>query len=119
MVKWLPWLPCKRDFNNSTVLETYKDIPNTLPSLKLLEQRIHELVGGGGGGPLNSPLDNVVGSKRLRSGRVKIRDTCMTLLSYRDSCEEMNVHVWQTLFNYTKCYSVTVESDKFEINEIE
>ena len=28
--------------------------------------------GGGGGGQLNPPLDNVVGSKRLRSGRVKV-----------------------------------------------
>ena len=48
---------------------------NTLPSLKLLQQGVHELVrwggGGGGGFPLNPPLDNVVGSKRLRSGRVK------------------------------------------------
>ena len=45
------------------------DIPNTLPSLKLLEQKVHQLVGGGGGG---YPFDNVVGSKRLRSGRVKL-----------------------------------------------
>ena len=44
VVEWLSWLPCKRDFINSTVLETYEDIPNTLPSLKLLEQRVHELV---------------------------------------------------------------------------
>ena len=69
VVEWLSWLPCKRDFIISTVLETYKDIPNTLPSLKLLEQRVHELVGGGGV-PLNPALDSVVGSKRLRSGRV-------------------------------------------------
>ena len=71
MVEWLSWLPCKRDFINSTILETWKDIPNTLPSLKLLEQKVHELVGG----PLNPPppsLDNAVGSKRLRSGRVNI-----------------------------------------------
>ena len=67
VVEWLSWLPYKPDFINSTILETWEDIPNTLPSLKLLEQRVHELVGGA----LNPPLDNVVGSKRLRSGRVK------------------------------------------------
>ena len=49
VVEWLSWLPCKRDFINSTILETYKDIPKTLPSLKLLKKRAHELVGGGGG----------------------------------------------------------------------
>ena len=58
MVEWLSWLPCKRDFINFTILETYEDIPNTLPSLKLLEQRVRELV----------REQNVVGSKRLRSG---------------------------------------------------
>ena len=31
---------------HSTILETQKDIPNTLPSLKLLKQRVHELVRG-------------------------------------------------------------------------
>ena len=69
VVEWLSWLPCKRDFTNSSILETQKNIPNILPSLKLLEQRVHELVGG----PLNPPppLDNIVGSKRLTSGRVK------------------------------------------------
>ena len=62
MVEWLSWLPRKRDFINSTILEIWKDIPNTLPSLKLLEQRVHELEGG----PLTPPppLDN----KRFRSG---------------------------------------------------
>ena len=45
VVEWLSWLPYKRDFINSTILETYGDIPNTLPSLKLLERRVHELVG--------------------------------------------------------------------------
>ena len=67
VVEWLSRLPCKRDFINSTILETWKDIPYTLLSLKLFEQRVHELVGG----PLNPPLDNVVESKRLRSGRVQ------------------------------------------------
>ena len=46
VVEWLSWLPCKRDFINSIISKTYEDIPNTLPSLKLLEQRVHELVGG-------------------------------------------------------------------------
>ena len=35
--------------------------------MKLLEQRVHELVGGS----TEPPLDNVVGSKRLGSRRVK------------------------------------------------
>ena len=64
VVEWLSWLPCKRDFINSNILETQKDIPNTLPSLKLLEQRVHELVVG----QLNPPpLDNVTlwGAKGL------------------------------------------------------
>ena len=39
----------QRNFINVTILETWKDIPKILPSLKLLEQRVHELVGG----PLN------------------------------------------------------------------
>ena len=30
----------------ATILETMKDRPNTLPSLRLLEQRVHELVRG-------------------------------------------------------------------------
>ena len=46
VVKWLSWLLCERDFINPTILETYEDIPNTLPSLKVLEQRVHKLVGG-------------------------------------------------------------------------
>ena len=46
MVEWLSWLPRKSDFVNSTILETQKDIPDTPPSLKLLEQKVHELVGG-------------------------------------------------------------------------
>ena len=65
MVEWLSWLPRKSDFINSTILETQKDIPNTPPSLKLLEQKVHELVVN-----TPAPLDNVVGSKRLTSGRV-------------------------------------------------
>ena len=71
VVEWLSWLPCKRDFINSTISETWNNIPNTLPSLKLLEQRVHELVGGST--EPSPPLDNIVGSKRLRSGRVNRR----------------------------------------------
>ena len=37
----------KSSFVKSNILETSKDRPNTLPSWKLLEQRVHELVGGG------------------------------------------------------------------------
>ena len=61
VVEWLSWLPCKRDFINSTILETWKDIPNTLPSLKFVEQRVHELVGG----PLNPRLTMLWGAKGL------------------------------------------------------
>ena len=57
---------------NSNILETSKDRPNTPPSLKLLEQRVHELVGGPLNPPPPPPLDNVVRSKKLRSGRVKL-----------------------------------------------
>ena len=53
-------------FINSNILETSKDRPNIPPSLKLLKQRVHELVRG----PLIPLLNNVVRSKRLRSGRV-------------------------------------------------
>ena len=63
VVEKLSWLPYKSGFIDSNILETSKDRPNTPPSLKLLKQRVHELVGG----PLNPPLDNVVGSKDLRS----------------------------------------------------
>ena len=68
-IEWLSWLPYKSGFINSNILETSKDRPNTPTSLKFLEQRVPELVGG----PLNPPSDNVVGSKRLRPGRVKVR----------------------------------------------
>ena len=66
VVEWLSRLPYKSGFVSCNILETLKDRPNTPPSLKLLEQMVNELVGG----PLNPPLDNVVGSKELRSGRV-------------------------------------------------
>ena len=80
VVEWLSWLLCKRDFINCTVLEAEKDIPNTLPSLMLLEQRVHELVGGSTEPP-PPPLDNVVGSKRLRSGRVKVPNSLVCRLT--------------------------------------
>ena len=66
MIEWLSWLPYKSSVVNSHILDTSKDRPNTPPSLDFLKQRIHELVGGS-----IIPLDNVVRSKRLRSGRVK------------------------------------------------
>ena len=68
VIEWLSWLPYKSSYINSNILETSKDRPKTSPNLNFLEQRVHELVGG----PLIPlPLDNVVGSKRLRLGRVK------------------------------------------------
>ena len=69
----LSFSACKCNFINSTLLENQKD---RLPSLKLLEQRVHELVGGKGALNPPPPLDNVVGSKRLRSGWVKLVSTC-------------------------------------------
>ena len=72
VVEWLSWLPCKRDFINSTILETYEDIPNPPPSLNLSEQRVYELVGGGGF-PLNPPLDNFVGAKGLDQEGLKYK----------------------------------------------
>ena len=50
VVERLSWLTSKRDFINSASSQTWKDIPNTLSSLKSLEKIIHELVRGGGGG---------------------------------------------------------------------
>ena len=70
MVEWLSWLPCKRDFINSTILETYGNIPSALPGLKLLEQRVHELVGG----PLNPPLQTTLwGAKGLDQEGLKFK----------------------------------------------
>ena len=45
VIGWLSWLPKKSDFINFNILETLKDSPNTPPSLKLLEQIVHELIG--------------------------------------------------------------------------
>ena len=45
VIEWLSWLPNKNGIINFNNLETLKDSPNTPPSLKLLEQRVHELVG--------------------------------------------------------------------------
>ena len=54
VVEWLSWLSHKSGFINSNILETSKDRPNIPPSLKLLEQSVHELVGGRGWGPLTT-----------------------------------------------------------------
>ena len=62
VVEWLSWLPCKRDSINSTILEIWKDIPSNLPSLKLLEQKVHELVGGEF--PLNLPIRQRCGEQK-------------------------------------------------------
>ena len=72
VIEWLSWLPYKSGFNNSSILETSKERPNTPPSLKFLEQRVHTLVVEGQGSidrtpspPPPPPLDNVVGTKGL------------------------------------------------------
>ena len=39
VVERLSWLPCKRDFINSTILETQKDIPNILPSSEVVRAK--------------------------------------------------------------------------------
>ena len=68
MVEWLSWLPNNSGFISYNVLETLKDSPSTSPSLKILHQRDHELVGSSE----PPPFDKVVGSKRFKSGRAKI-----------------------------------------------
>ena len=47
MIEWLSWLPNKSDLIDFNILETFKDSPNIPPSLKLLEQRVRELVAPG------------------------------------------------------------------------
>ena len=69
VAEWLSWLPYKSGYIISKILEISKDRPNTPPSLKWLQQRVHELEGRV---DLPPPLDNVVGSKRLKSGRVNL-----------------------------------------------
>ena len=55
MIEWLSWLPNKSDFINFNIFASLKDSPNTPPSLKFLEQGVHEYkcvcvcVWGGGG----------------------------------------------------------------------
>ena len=44
----------QKRFINSYILETLKDRPNTPQSFKMLEEKVHELVGGPVG-PLPSP----------------------------------------------------------------
>ena len=55
-------------FDNFNFLETFRNSPNTPSRLKLLEGRVHELVGRFCDTP-PPPRDNVVGTGRLRSGR--------------------------------------------------
>ena len=63
----------KSSFNNFNILETSKDSPNIPPRLNEVLRAKGSCVSREEGGPLNLiPLDNVVGSKRLRSRRVKI-----------------------------------------------
>ena len=56
-------------FINLNIFETWKNSPIIPPSLKFLEQRVHELVGG----PLNRPpsLDKVSGNKMLDQDGLK------------------------------------------------
>ena len=55
-------------FINSNILETLTDSPKSPPSLKFLEQRVHQLGGG-----IHLPSNNIVRSKKLWSGGVKLR----------------------------------------------
>ena len=78
-MKWLSWLPNNSGFVNFNILETLKDSPNIPPSFTFFEQWVHELVWGGGF------TDNVLGSKKLRSGMVKadgITQTDVTIKAY-------------------------------------
>ena len=72
MIEWLSWLPNNSGFINYNVLDTLTDTCSTPPSLKILQQRVHELVGGAlTSPPPPPPLYNVVGNKRFKSGRVE------------------------------------------------
>ena len=46
VIEWLLWLPNNSNFINFTFLENLRDNSKTPPSLKFLERRVHELVGG-------------------------------------------------------------------------
>ena len=46
VIEWLSWLPNISGFINYNVLDTLTDSCSTPPSLKILWQRVHELVGG-------------------------------------------------------------------------
>ena len=73
VVEWLSWLPYKSGFINSNILEISKDRPNTPPRLKLLQQRVHELVGG----PLTLPPPPKItlwGAKSLDQEGLRILD---------------------------------------------
>ena len=66
VIDWLSWLSNNSAFINYNVLDTLTDSCSTPLSLKILQQRVHELVEGCS----DYPVDNFVGSKRLKSGRV-------------------------------------------------
>ena len=54
VIDWLSWLPNSSAFINYNVLDTLTDSCSTPLSLKILQQRVHELVAGCS----DSPIDN-------------------------------------------------------------
>ena len=60
VIEWLSWL-YESSLINSYILETSKGRAITLPSLKFLEQRVHELVGDGS----TTPQTTLQGAKGL------------------------------------------------------
>ena len=94
VVEWLSWLLYKSGFINSNILETSKDRPNTPLSLKLLEQRVHELVGG----PLNSaslpPQTTLWGAKSLNQEGLK-----SSLVSIDRASQPTQQNLKQSIFN--------------------
>ena len=81
----------QKRFINANILETLKDSPDAPLSLKVLEERVHKLPREGGS------LQNVVGSKELRSGRVNI-SVAIDFEKRKKSCHGqtliMNVHFY-------------------------
>ena len=59
VIEWLSWLPNNSGSINYNVLETLKDRPSTPTSLKILQHRVHGLVGG----PLN-PFQQSCGEEK-------------------------------------------------------
>ena len=66
VIDWLSWLPNNSAFISYNVLGTLTDSCSTPLNLKILQQMVHKSVGGCS----DSPDDNFVASKRLKSGRV-------------------------------------------------